>query len=202
VDQLEVFADVSCPFAHVGLLRFVAERERRGRPGPILRLRPWPLELVNGGPLTGAALAPKVAALRRSVAPDLFAGFDPERFPATTLPVLAAEAAAGLAGPEIGERFSLTVRRLLFEEGVDPSDAAVLERLLSDHGLDPADVDPAVVGASWEEGRTRGVVGSPHFFVGSHGWFCPSLDIRHDDEGYDIRFDTDGLEAFLSTVLG
>jgi predicted DsbA family dithiol-disulfide isomerase len=199
---IEVFADVSCPFAHVGLRRVVAERDRRGRAGPLLRVRAWPLELVNGAPMTGEALQPKVDALRSSVAPDLFAGFAPERFPATTLPVLAAEAAAHRAGPAVGERFSLAVRTALFEQGQDPSEPGVLGALLAEHGLDPSAVDPSAVLADWQEGRRRGVIGSPHFFDGDRGWFCPSLAIRHDDEGYDIRVDAEGLARFLAAVLG
>jgi 2-hydroxychromene-2-carboxylate isomerase len=201
VDVIEVFADVSCPFAHVGLRRFAAERARRGRSGPLLRVRAWPLELVNRTPLTGPSLAPKVAALRASVAPGLFRGFDPERFPQTTLPVLAAEAAASAKDPEVGERFSLTVRTLLFEEGIDPSNPQVLARELEVHRIDPSTVAQSAVLSSWSEGRTRGVLGSPHFFVGDQGWFCPSLDIRHDDEGYDIRFDAAGLDAFFDVAF-
>jgi hypothetical protein len=41
-------------------------------------------------------------------------------------------------------------------------------------------------------------VGSPHFFVSGEGFFCPSLNITHDDGGnLRIRVDEAGLEAFL-----
>lgn len=199
--RLEVFADVSCPFTHVGLVRFVRERERRGLTGPVLWVRPWPLELVNGEPLTGPGIGPKVAALRASVAPDLFAGFDAETFPSSTLPVLAAEAAAHRVDPVIGERFSLAVRDALFERGLDPTSPAVLDGLLADHGIDPGSLDPGEVLDGWREGRDRNVVGSPYFFTGSAGWFCPSLSIDHDDAGYAISVDVDGFEAFLTTVF-
>ena len=56
MDVIEVFADIACPFAHVGLRRFVTERERRGLDRPRLRVRAWPLELVNGKPFDGHAL--------------------------------------------------------------------------------------------------------------------------------------------------
>src|SRR5206468_3084962 len=49
---IEVFADVRCPFTHVGLTRFVARRHELGRREPRLRVRAWPLELVNGEPLS------------------------------------------------------------------------------------------------------------------------------------------------------
>ena len=45
---IEVFAELSCPFTHLSLRRIVARREDLGRSGPRLRVRPWPLELVNG----------------------------------------------------------------------------------------------------------------------------------------------------------
>ncbi|MFZ4518319.1 MAG: disulfide bond formation protein DsbA, partial [Microthrixaceae bacterium] len=70
---IEVFADVSCPFAHVGLRRVVQERDRRGRTDVVLRVRAWPLEVVNGEALDGPHVAEKVDALRAQVAPDLFA---------------------------------------------------------------------------------------------------------------------------------
>jgi hypothetical protein len=94
MEELEVFADIACPFTHVGLHRFAALRASLGRDRPLLRVRAWPLELVNGEPLRGDEVAPKVAALRRSVAPDGFAGFDAALFPTSTRPALASVAAA------------------------------------------------------------------------------------------------------------
>src|SRR5450631_4151957 len=100
--EVEVFADVGCPFAHAGLHRFRAYRQQRGMIEPILRVRAWPLELVNGKALDGRSLTPKIKALRADVASDLFAGFDEHRFPATTLPAMAAEAAAYRVDLEVG----------------------------------------------------------------------------------------------------
>ena len=48
---IEVFADIWCPFAHVGLLAIAEERIRTGRFDVAIRVRAWPLELVNGVPL-------------------------------------------------------------------------------------------------------------------------------------------------------
>jgi hypothetical protein len=48
VRVVEVFADVSCPFAHVGLRRLVEQRDKLARDDIVLRVRAWPLELVNG----------------------------------------------------------------------------------------------------------------------------------------------------------
>lgn len=202
VDRLEVFADISCPFAYVGVTRLVAERAERGFDRPLLAVRAWPLQLVNGEPQTGPSLVEEIEALRRSVAPELFTGFDPDRFPRTTLPALAAEAAAQATGPEVGERFSLAVRHALFEEGADIADPSVLADLLAAHDVDPGSVDPDAVPRSHAEGAERGVVGSPHFFAGDDGWFCPALTIRHDESGVDIEVDVDTLRAFYDRIFG
>ena len=111
------------------------------------------------------------------------------------------EAAAQRADPEVGERFSLAIRSLLFESGLDPSAPEALAGLLADHGIAPSAVDADAVRSGWDEGRERGVVGSPYFFAGDRGWFCPSLDIHHDDDGWEVGFDAQGLDAFLATVF-
>jgi predicted DsbA family dithiol-disulfide isomerase len=198
---IEVFADVSCPFAHVGLNRVLDARSRTGSSVPAVRVRAWPLELVNGVPLTGAGIVEKVDALRSSVAPDLFSGFDPAAFPTSTVPLLAAEAAAHDLGAVVGERFSVRVRELLFEQGVDPSTPEVFAELLREHGIDVADVVLARPGADHSEGVARGVQGSPHFFAGEASWFCPSLHIAHDEDGYDISFDSAAFEAFAAVAF-
>lgn len=195
-----MFADVSCPFAHVGLNRVLAARTAAGS-AAVVHVRAWPLEVVNGTPLTGPGIAEKVAALRASVAPDLFAGFDPDVFPASTVGLLAAEAAAHDLSPQVGERFSVHVRELIFEHGVDPSEASIFDELLRSSGVDPGDVVLARPAAEHDEGVSRGVVGSPHFFAGDASWFCPSLHIAHDDHGYDISFDQAGFDAFAAVAF-
>lgn len=203
MSEIAVFADVSCPFAYVGLSRILAYREGLGPDASVLRVRSWPLEIVNGSPLTGQSLIPKVAALRRDVAPKLFAGFEPDRFPTTTLPALAAESAAYAAGPTQGMGFSLAVRRRLFEDGADIGDQAVVDDLLDRLGLPRAgSAERAAVERDHQEGLARGVQGSPHFFTPSGGFFCPSLDIHHDDDGYDIEFDPVRFEEFVSAAFG
>ena len=200
---VEVFADVACPFTHVGLRRFLALRDELGRSTPRLRIRAWPLELVNGERLQGAPLVPKVAALREQVAPDLFTGFAPDRFPPTTLPALAAELAAARVSLEVGERFSVAIRDALFERGEDVSDPGVLATLRGAHGVpEPSGEDEAQVRRDHEEGQGRGVQGSPHFFVpGGDDFFCPSLDIEHPGGGIEVDFDAEGLAAFTATVF-
>ena len=85
---IEVFADVACPFTHVGLRRLVERRDELGRTDVRLRVRAWPLEVVNGEPLDPAFIEEEVDDIRAQVAPDLFTGFRRGAFPASTLSLL------------------------------------------------------------------------------------------------------------------
>lgn len=87
-DFIEVYADVWCPFAYVGLNAAAAERVRFGRPDVQLVVRAWPLELVNGHPLDASTTSSHIRDLREQVAPTLFAGFRQETFPTTSIPAL------------------------------------------------------------------------------------------------------------------
>ena len=201
---VEVFADVACPFTHVGLRRITAWRTDSRLGEPLFRVRAWPLELVNGEPLQGPALAHKIAALRVSVAPDLFVGFDPSRFPSASLPAMVSEAAAYRHDIRVGERFSLAVRTALFEDGLDVSDADVLHDIRQQVGApDPIPDDEAAVVADYEEGRRRKVAGSPHFFTADGSFFCPSLRVDHGEDGaLDVRFDSIGFQEFVAAAFG
>lgn len=202
MQQIEVFADIACPFAHAGLRAFAAYRREVGATTPRLRVRAWPLELVNDTPHSGAHLAPEVEVLRADAAPDLFAGFSAGRFPATTLPALAATAAAYRLGLAHGEAFSLAVRDALWEHGLDVSEPEVLASLRSGLNVaEPTADDEAAVRADLAEGRERGVTGSPHFFTERGDFFCPSLDIDHDDAGMQVRFDAAGFRRFVTAAF-
>lgn len=203
MSEITVFADVSCPFAYVGFTRILAYRAAVGPTARPLRTRAWPLELVNGEAVAGPALVPKVEALRRDIAPDLFEGFTPERFPQTTLYALASEHAAYRVGTDEGMAFSLAVRQLLFEEGADIGDPSVVDRLLEQHELPRVGAkDRVAVERDYEEGVARGVVGSPHFFTPSGDFFCPTLGVRNDEHGYDVEFDPVGFERFIAAAFG
>ncbi|HEX4819170.1 MAG TPA: DsbA family protein [Acidimicrobiales bacterium] len=178
---IEVFADVRCPFAHVGLRRIVSEREARGVSVP-LWVRAWPLELVNAAPLDPVLIAEEIDALRSQVARELFAGFDVATFSATSLPAMALTAGAYAIRPEVGERVALALRWALFEEGRDISTPAVLLDIAESAGMGlPHNCEQDRVRDDLAEGRDRGVIGSPHFFIGDADYFCPTLDITHSD---------------------
>jgi predicted DsbA family dithiol-disulfide isomerase len=199
VRSIEVFADVRCPFTHVGLRRFVERRDAAGRDDVRLRVRAWPLELVNGEPLDPVLIDEEVSALRTLVAPDLFAGFRRDSFASSSLPAMSLAAAAYEQGIEVGERVSLALRWAMFEQGRDITDPATLAEIAGESGVArPVEHPSERVVSDWHEGQRRGVVGSPHFFVEGAGFFCPSLDITRDGGHLRIGVDVDGLEAFLT----
>ena len=200
---VDVFADVSCPFAHFSLQRFVARRAATGATDVALRVRAWPLELVNGEPLTAATVAEEVDDLRAQVAPDLFRGFDPAAFPETTVRLLGTATLAYRNGLEVGERFNVGLRESLFERGEPIAEDEVLGALARRHGVSVPDAETAAaaVQADLDEGRRRGVVGSPHFFVGQDAFFCPGLDIERRGEHLHISVDHHELDRFLGRTF-
>jgi len=200
---IEVFADIWCPFTHVGLRAIGDQRARAGRRDVVIRVRAWPLELVNGAPLDPVVTKEHADDLRRQVAPDLFARLDLDRFPTSTLEALALANRAYRTGLSLGERVSFALRDALFEGGRDISDRSTLEDLAHAFGVGmPDETDRAAVLADWDEGRRRGVLGSPHFFCGDDGVFCPSLDITTDPlEGLSVVRDVSRLTAFVERCL-
>ncbi|MEZ5141572.1 MAG: DsbA family protein [Acidimicrobiales bacterium] len=202
---IEVFADVGCPFTHVGLLRLVAVRREAGREEVRLRVRAWPLELVNGTPLDPAFIAEEVADIRDQVAPDLFSGFRADHFPRTSLPAFVLAGDAYAIDDATGEAVSLAVRHALFEDGLDVADPEVLAAIAERHGVpsarERAEADrhggdhPGPL-ADLAEGRRRGVIGSPHFFTPGGDFFCPALDIAKVDGHLHITADLEGFDAF------
>lgn len=200
---IEVFADISCPFAHVGLRTIHTQRARAGRGDVAIWVRAWPLELVNGTPLDALATRDHVNELREQVAPNLFRHFDIARFPSSTLGALALANRAYRTHPHVGELVSFALREALFENGQDVSDSITLEHIAHTFGVDlPDESDRASVVSDWHEGQRRGVLGSPHFFCGSANIFCPSLRIKKDPVmGPLITRDTARLTDFLARCL-
>lgn len=198
-NALEIYADIWCPFAHVGLRAARAARdELAAYPEPML-IHAWPLELVNGVGMNPAKTAEHVRELREQVAPTLFAGFDEASFPSTSLPALALAARAYQVGPSVGEAVSFALRDALFERGKDIGDLAVLAALAQSFAVPfETPVDLEAVYEEWRSGQARGVKGSPHFFCANTDAFCPALDIERDSSGrLSLRMRSSELETFL-----
>jgi predicted DsbA family dithiol-disulfide isomerase len=200
---IEVYADIWCPFAHVGLRSALEHRRELGRDDVILVVRAWPLELVNGVPLDPSTTAEHIDELRVQVAPFLFQRFDPSCFPTTTLPALALVAGAYRQDARLGETVSIALRDALFERGRDVSHPDVLSDFGTTYGVRVTDDDRESVLIEWREGQARGVKGSPHFFCGTDEVFCPSLDIARNAEGrLLIERNRAALDGLLRRCLG
>jgi predicted DsbA family dithiol-disulfide isomerase len=196
--HIDVYADIWCPYTHVGLRRITARRHELGRDDVKLFVRAWPLELVNGRPQDPSTTLGHASDLRAQVAPELFARFDAVHFPASTLAALALAASAYRRSAEVGERVSLDLRDLLFEEGEDVSSPSILEALARRHSLTVEPVDHKAVIRSWHQGQALGVQGSPHFFCGGRDAFCPALDLSLDPGGVmHIKESGERLFAFI-----
>ena len=201
---LEVFADVGCPFAHVGLRLARQRRDDLGLAGEWMWVRAWPLELVNGKPQDPETVLLHIADLREQIDPGLFANFDPSVFPATTLPALSLAAQAYREDLALGEVTSFALRVALFEEGRDISRRDVLTEIAKRVGMSKVVMsdDDHLVFDEWEEGQRRGVEGSPHFFCKGMDSFCPSLDISRERHGNTrIRLDRARLDRFLAACF-
>ena len=197
---LEVFADITCPFTHVGLKKVVEELTDLDGDVEIV-IRAWPLEWVNGAPLEAAAVEAKIAALREQLGTDNFSNFRGDAWPTTTIPALNLAAAASDIDVSTGLAVSLALREALFEEGLDVGDLAVLSSVAKQFGLEAPSIEvDARVQADYEDGQRRGVRGSPDFWLGDEEFFCPALMLGHDDEGLTAEFDTEGFENFLEHV--
>lgn len=205
MSNLEVFADVLCPFTHVGLHTLMDRRRDRGLAEPHMRIRAWPLELINGQPLDAHHVAAEIEALRASVRPDLFAGFSVDTFPTTSMTAFALSAAADRTGdPAMSEQVGMALRDALFEQGLDIGRPEVVQSVADRFNLEPLDAEAteAAVRADWAEGKERGVVGSPHFFTADGGsWFCPGLAISRDDVGNFVVAWKEGSAAFVDSVF-
>lgn len=198
---VEVYADIACPFAHVGLKRVQRHVEEMAEPVEVI-VRAWPLEWVNGATLDVAAVVVKAKALTDQLGVDDFVGLRADRWPSSTIPALNLAAGAYERDSATGFAVSLELRAALFERGEDVGELDVLASIAAAHGLPVPGVEASQeVHADYDEGRKRGVQGSPHFFVGSDDYFCPALDIGHDAEGgLTVRFDTDMLAAFFARI--
>jgi predicted DsbA family dithiol-disulfide isomerase len=198
---IEVYADITCPFTHVGLKRVVQHVSEMTEPADVI-VRAWPLEWVNGTPLAVEAVMVKARALSEQLGIDDFAGLRADAWPSTTIPALNLAASAYQRDAASGLAVSLELRTALFELGRDVGDPAVLADIAAIHDLPtpPTEATPAVQ-ADYDSGRARGAKGSPHFFVESDDFFCPALDLGHDDEGHlTARFDAAMLAEFFARI--
>ena len=200
---VEVLADITCPFTHVGLKQVMRHVDEMNEPVDVV-VRAWPLEWVNGSPLDDDAVVTKAAALTEQLGVDDFGGLRADAWPTSTLPALDLAADAYARDPATGLAVSLELRQALFERGENIGGHDVLASIAAAHGLDATAAGPAVraaVESDYADGQRRGVQGSPHFFVGDDAFFCPALDLGHDADGHlTARFDSAMLAEFFARL--
>jgi predicted DsbA family dithiol-disulfide isomerase len=106
--------------------------------------------------------------------PDHFSPPRRETWPSTLLPAMEALKVAGeLGGAKAADRFDEAARRAFFLDRRDLSIRPTLADLAAETGLDRESFLSAFDGgghrrdvvADWQEGRRRGVEGSPHAFL-------------------------------------
>ena len=199
--RVEVFADITCPFTHVGLKRVVAQLAVLDRNVQLV-VRAWPLEWVNGVPLEAGPVGDKVKVFHDQLGVDDFSGFRADTWPTTTIPALNLAAAASMVDYALGLKVSLALRSALFEQGLDIGDPDVLTAIATEHDLEAPGRDPhPQVEADYADGLRRGVRGSPDFWVGENEFFCPALNLSHDDDGKLLaEFDPQGLAGFIEAA--
>ncbi|RLE26179.1 MAG: disulfide bond formation protein DsbA [Actinobacteria bacterium] len=198
---VEVFADITCPFTHVGLKQVVHHVAEMDEPIDVI-VRAWPLEWVNGVALDAEVVATKSCVIADQLEVDYFSGVSADEWPASTIPALNLAASAYERDAATGLAVSLELREALFEQGKNVGDADVLASIAAAHDLPAPGTDACdAVQADYDLGLARGVKGSPHFWIDKDDFFCPALDIGHDDDGHlTARFDQAKLADFFQRI--
>lgn len=198
---LEVFADISCPFTHVGLAKVAEEVDKLDIAVEIV-VRSWPLEWVNGEIFAPDVMRAKVDAIGNHLGSHYFAGFDEQTWPTTTIGALNLAAEAYEVSNAKGLEVNLRLRSELFEHGRNVGDLGFLTELAVELGLPtPQPEASAAVETDYEDGKRRGVRGSPEFWIDGQVFFCPSLQIGHDERGLlTAEFDPAGIDDLLSAL--
>lgn len=196
--MLTVFSDLHCPWAYVFTIRLRRARAAVGQPPVAWRC--WPLELVNERGTPWETLSQEIPVLTQ-LEPDHFAPPKRETWPSTLLPAMEALKVAGeLGGPQAADRFDEAARRAFFLDRRDLSIRPTLADVAAEAGLDRARFLDAFDGgghrrsviADWQEGRRRGVEGSPHAFLpDGTGVFNPGVGDIDWVRGIPVPHDVD-----------
>jgi len=199
--QVEVFADITCPFTHVGLKQVVRHLDEMEKSVDVI-VRAWPLEWVNGVALDANTVAKKSGTMGEQLDVDYFAGLSTGQWPSSTIPALNLVALAYERNSATGLAVSLELREALFERGLNVGDLEVLADIADAYALPMPEVEASeAVRSDYELGVARGVQGSPHFWIDDDDFFCPALDIGHDDDGQlTARFDQAKLADFFKRI--
>lgn len=138
--ELWQWGEYYCPWTYVAAARLHAVMpEFRGRAR--LRLRPFPLELIDGHSAPRDILDQEwwLAAIQEPAAE--FAPFRGDDWPTTTMPAFEGAWCAARQGDEALAAFDLRVRRAFFAEGRNIGRAEVVRAVAKEAGLDLAAFD-------------------------------------------------------------
>lgn len=192
---IAVYADITCPWAHVCVHRLHETRARLGL-DEIVRLDPraFPLELINDQPTPKGILdaeIPVAGALEPGAGWQMWQGDDSE-YPVTTLPALEAVIAAKEQGTAMAEALDRALRRAFF--GASKTISMRHEILAVARSIEGFDVGR--LEAALEDGRARGLLtkdhiasqtdvveGSPHlFFADGTNVANPGIEMHWEGE--------------------
>ncbi len=196
-----VFADLGCPWAHVGIHRLQTARTRL-ESSISIDVRVFPLEIINAQPTPFRGLQNEIPALAE-MEPDagweLWAG-DATTWPVTTLLPMEAVEAAKEQGLDTSAKLDHALRRALFGE----SRCISMRHVILDVAASCDDLDVPALTAALDDGRARrpmldgyraaagDIQGSPHYFLAdgtsSHN---PGVDFHWDKAQHRIVIDCD-----------
>lgn len=194
-----VYADLLCPWATIVLERLRRRRDALGL-DVMIDIRPFPLEVVNEGPVPFDVHVAGVEAAA-TVDPDYgFSPWDgPEGFAVTSLLPLEAVRSAYAQSFGAAEAFDAALRRAFF---VDHECISLLPVVLdvADRcdGVDAADIEQHLrsghqrpeVFEHLDTARELGAEGSPHVFLADGtSRFLPSLEIEPGEDGITVTKD-------------
>jgi predicted DsbA family dithiol-disulfide isomerase len=196
---VQVWSDLLCPFAYVGLLRFYRARSRLGLDDAVrVEHHAFPLELFNGPhprrgtdtEAVGLGRIEPAAQFRIWTAPE-------DRYPHTVL--LAAEAvlAAGAQSPAAGEALDLALRRAFWTRSRSISHRAVILEVAAEAGP----VDTGKLAAALDDGRHRAdlmadfAVAQTDAIAGSPTFRLPD-GTAHTNPGIEVHWDGPWAEGY------
>lgn len=190
-----IYADITCPWAHVCVHRLHEERARLGLEDIVtFDHRAFPLELINDAPTPMKILdaeIPVAGALEPEAGWQIWQGEQSE-YPVTTLPALEAVIAVKDQSPKLAEQLDRALRRAFFGESRTISMRHEILAIAGD--IDGLNVD--ALERALEDGRARSrltkdhlvseagsVEGSPHVFLANGTNVAnPGVELRWEGE--------------------
>lgn len=207
-----VFADLGCPWAHVGVHRLHSARQRLGLEASVgMDVRAFPLEIINAQPTPFKGLQneiPELAVMEPDAGWELWTA-DATTWPVTTLLPMEAVEAAKEQSLEASATLDHALRRALFGQSRCISMRhVILDVAATCEGLDV----PALVEAL-DDGRARrpmldgytsaagAIEGSPHYFLADGtALHNPGVDFHWDKAQHRIVIDCDDPSVYDDLV--